>query len=378
MSEHDTAASADASTVTATFEQPISMTLDGVAGLLAMEDDDAPASEPSASNPATPDEPEGTVSAETPDEPAEAEASEEETPDEGEPEETTDEPTQDEPAGYDWEKVPGDATFRTRDGKAFTAAEIKAQWDDLQTARQMREQGERERAEFQQQRTQAAQQYQQFLPIAQQAIQAIQASLPRVPDAPDPSLLHSDPLRFHELRALREQAVEEYNRGVGNMRQIAAQAQHQQQQAQAEQKQDLDNYIQEQQKALFDAMPDLRDEGKRKEFYSDLKSTLTGQEYGFSLQEVDGIHDARLMKVLRKAIKYDQLMAKGKPRPNTAPVAAGKGQPQTAPRAPVAQPGRRTSAPEKEATRKTQLMAQARAKGGVDLREAASLIMLDD
>jgi RPA family protein len=299
MSDDTTVAPAgDSAPVTATPLQP--MTAAAASALLASypDDDDAPAPpEPAPSEPVedadTPEpEPEGEGGEE-----AAVVETEQDAPEEGEtPDEEAQPENQPEPEGYDWDKVPGEAKFRLRDGTVVTAADVKKRWDALSTAEQEAARVAADRQQFEQARAQAAQQYQQFLPVAQQAIQAIQNSLPQVPNPPDPSLATTDPIRYVEERARYDATVNEYNTKVGQMRQIAAQAQDQQKRAQAEQRQQLDGYIREQQKALLDAMPDLRDTAKRETFYRDFVDVGT-RHYGFSQDELNAVHDARLMRM---------------------------------------------------------------------------------
>lgn len=367
MSDETTSAPEGVSeTVTATQMQP--MTAEAAAGLLAGWDDDAPEVSEPADTPSddeateTPEpEPEG----EDGEAEASAEAEEAPEPPEGE-EETPEEP------GIDWDKVPGEAKFRLRDGRVVTAADLKRDFDELQTARQLRETYEKNLSQFEQQRAQAAQQYQQFLPIAQQAITAIQASLPQVPNPPDPSLASSDPIRYVEERARYDAVVNDYNAKVGQMRQIQAQAEQQRQRAEAEKRQHLDGYINEQRTKLLDAMPDLRDTAKRQEFYREFVDHGTNV-YGFTADELNNVYDARLMRMAADAMAYRKLMAKGAPKPGTQP-AKGKPAASQPQRPAVASGGKRETPAESQATRREKLWADARKKGPMDARTAARLL----
>jgi hypothetical protein len=357
--------------VNATSLQP--MTAEAAAGLLSSwsDDDDTPSVpadlEPDDDAQAVEPEPEGEGDE------AEPEAVEgEDEPEEGE--ENTDEeeqtPEQSEPEGYDWDKVPGEAKFRLRDGTVVTAAEVKKRWDALSNAEQESSRISAEKQQFERQQAQAAQQYQQFLPVAQQALAAIQASLPQVPNAPDPSLASTDPIRYVEERARYDGIVNEYNAKVGQMRAIAAQAQNQQQRAQAEQKQRLDGYIEEQRNKLYEALPDLRDPAKRQEFHREF---IDGgaKHYGFAPDELNQVFDSRLMVMARDALAYRKMMAKGAPKPTPAKPATAQAPVKTAP---VALGGRRETSNEQQATRKDKLMSDARKKGALTAREAAQLL----
>lgn len=362
MSNETSAAPAgdgNATPVTATTLEP--MTAEAASALLAGWDNEDTSSDPSPSDDADDFEFADDTAPEGEDGEAEATAAPEET----EPAEY-DEASAQPDDGIDWEKVPGTAKFRLRDGTVVTAADLKQNFDELRQARQMREALEQQRLTFQRQMTQAAQQYQQFLPVAQQAINAIQASLPQVPNPPDPRLAQADPLGYVEQKAQYDAILNDYNVKVGQMRAIQAQAVQQQQRAQVEQRQRLDGYIEEQRKALLDALPDLRDQAKRQEFYRDFLEAGTNA-YGFSADELNAVYDARIMRMAADALAYRRMMARGKaaqPRPAQA----------QAKRPPVAQGGRRETPQEQTATRKEKLMSDARKKGSLDARSAARLL----
>ena len=360
------------SVVSATMQEPF--TAEAAVSLLqGWDEEDAkasaeptPASDPEDASTDADPAPEGEDG-----EPLDADDGNEE-PDEGDndAEDTPAEPQ--EPEGYDWEKVPGDAKFRLRDGTVVTGADLKQRWDDLQQATQQKEYLAREYATFQQQQAQFAQQAQQFFPVAQQAIQAIQQSLPQIPNPPDRSLLQTDPLRFHDEMANRQLAIEDYNAKVGQIQQIQGQAQAHQQRLHAEQQQRLKSYVDSQREELFKAMPDLRDTGKRQEFYRDFIDTLP-REYGFKPDELNQVYDARLMRLAADAMAYRKLMSKPKPKPNAAgaPAQAQAGQPA---RAPMAQPGRRATSAEQKSGSRDQLRAEMRAKGRLSEEEAVAYL----
>jgi hypothetical protein len=363
MSDETTSAPAGDAPVTATQMQP--MTAEAAAGLLASWPDDEDASSVDADTSDTDEAPEPADDATPEGEDGELESAEaeDETTDPAEGDETPEDP------GIDWDKVPGEAKFRLRDGSVVTAADLKRDYDELRQARQLRETYERNLSQFEQQRAQAAQQYQQFLPVAQQAIQAIQASLPQVPNAPDPRLAQTDPIRYVEERARYDAIVNDYNAKVGQMRQIQAQAEHQRRQAEVEQKQQLDRYIEEQRDSLLKAMPDLRDTAKRQAFYQDFLDTGTNV-YGFSAGELNNVYDARLMKMAADAMAYRKLMAKGAPKPGTQPAKAKPAAPQ-APRPAVAQGGKRGTPTEQAATKRERVWNEVRKAGPMDARTAA-------
>jgi hypothetical protein len=342
------------------MNEPLSV--EAAAGIMAGWDDEpdegsaAPAT-PEPVNPKPADEPEAAEADEGEPEDIEATGTE---PEQGEPEEP--EP---EPEGYDWEKVPGEAKFRLRDGKVVTAADLKRDFDKLQQLSHAEERLSQEYARFQQQQVQVAQQARQFEQLAPQAIAAIQASLPQVPAMPDTALANTDPIRYVEERARYDAAVFEYQTKVGQIRQIQEASQQQQQRSSHEQQQKLSQYVEGQREKLMEALPSLRDTAKRQEFYRDFLETGT-KNYGFSEQELNGVYDHRLMKMAADAIAYRKLMSK--PKPSPVPRDAPQGQ-----RAPVASPGRRVAASEVKGQQRAQLIDRARVNGG-SLRDIAAIV----
>jgi hypothetical protein len=352
MSVNDQAAPAGDAPVTATMNEPLSV--EAAAGIMAGWDDEP---DEGSEAPATPEPEEAepdyieTAAAES-DEP-EGEADEGEEPEQGEPE----------PEGYDWDKVPGNAKFRTRDGKVITAAELKQNFDKLQQLSQAEQRLSQEYAQFQQQQSQLAQQARQFEQLAPQAIAAIQQSLPQIPERPNPALANTDPIRYVEERAQYDAAVHEYQSKVAQIQQIQRVGQEQQQRLAHEQQHKVSQYVEGQRQQLLEALPVLRDEGKRKEFYGEFLSF--GKKLGFSEQELNGVFDARLMVAMSKAMAHDKLMSKGKPTPSPVPRDAA--------RTPVASPGRRVAAAETQGAKRAQLIDRARVNGG-SLRDIAAIV----
>lgn len=78
------------------------------------------------------------------------------------------------------------------------------------------------------------------------------------------------------------------------------------QQSQAQQ-QAMQAYVQEQKTILQREIPELADAEKGKQVMSDLRAT--GEQYGFSADELSGISDARTVKVLHDAMQYRKLQA---------------------------------------------------------------------
>lgn len=331
------------------------MTIDAAASLLAGWDDEPEqaAAQPEAPAPqaeeAVADEPVAEVV--------------EETTEDHQPEENT-EPQ--EPSAYDWEKVPGDAKFRLRDGTELTAADLKRDFDDLRRARALKEEYENNTRQFQQQQARFAQEAQQFAQIAPRAIAALKASLPEIPPYPGDELLN-DPIAYQEALHKRNQAIMTREQKIAEIRQIEHAAQVQQAQRQQQEQAQKDRYIKEQHELLLQKMPHLKDKEKLGTFVNDV--TKFGVEtYGFKPDELD-IVDHRVVQVIADAIAYRKLQS-APPKPVNAQPA-----PKTTPA--VAAPGKRQGTGDAEAQKRQAALQNVRKTGGSIDSVAAAIAALD-
>lgn len=164
-----------------------------------------------------------------------------------------------------------------------------------------------------------------------EALQAEQAKLMAVvqqvqqtgfkspPKAPDLSMLESDPIGYMAADAKYRQALGEYQQ---QQQQFAAV---QQQQAQLQQRA-MAEYIAEQAKVLQERIPEFADAKKAGEIKE--KLVKTGIEaYGFAMEELEQIRDARHVQVLHDAMKWRELQA-GKAMAKKAPDAPRTVKPQ--------------------------------------------------
>ena len=83
------------------------------------------------------------------------------------------------------------------------------------------------------------------------------------------------------------------------------------QQAQAQQVHNFQSRLKKEQVNLYERAPELVDEGKRREFYNDMISS--GKNYGFSEDEMNNVHDHRVMLLVKDALAYRKLQSE-KPR----------------------------------------------------------------
>lgn len=362
MSDVDTSSPAGESTGTSA---PTSLSLSAAADLMG-QIDKAPAE-------AAPDEQRETEPNE-PDDASQPADGPEDDGDDGEQSDPAAEPEQ--PAEPDesveLDRLHGNTKVRLRDGTEWTVGELKRRLDDVRQVDQARQEIEARRTEFssqqsqfQQAAAQLAQRAQFFEQIAPQAMHALQNRLPQIPPMPDISLRTSDPFEYQAQMDDRLRAIDQHNAVIGEMQQIE---QTQRQLAHERQQQEVaarQGFIQEQQRLLFEKIPDLKDDGKRAEFQGDFLKYGT-EAYGFTVDELNETYDHRLIAMARDAFAYRKLKSQAPKPAQPAPKPAA---------VPVTKPGRRVPAAEASAQRRTELLDRAKSKpGGLSLADAASFI----
>lgn len=132
-------------------------------------------------------------------------------------------------------------------------------------------------------------------------VQSVQQNgLKAPPKAPDPALAHSDPIGYIQANAAYQQHLSEYQ---GQMQQLVQMSQAQR----AAQERAMQEHLAEQVRELQSEIPDFADATKAGELKG--KLVKTGEGYGFSAQELEGITDARHVKVLMDAMRWRELQA---------------------------------------------------------------------
>lgn len=227
---------------------------------------------------------------------------------------------------------------------------------DLKKAYAAQRDFEQRQREFEANAQKIAQQEQFFQQVLPQAIRMLEAN---IPPEPDPELLRTDPISHYEQTIARQQAI-------GKLQQLQQAQTAQQQQTQQRQQEGLQQYIQREQQALFEKVPELRENPqKRQEFY---ENTIlkTAREYGFRDEEVHNTYDHRLVLMMRDAAAYRALQAQ-------KPVAEKK----TQNAAPVVRPGKRVSASEQKSQERADQMKRLRETGSPDVAAALIADLID-
>jgi hypothetical protein len=115
------------------------------------------------------------------------------------------------------------------------------------------------------------------------------------------ALIESDPVEYLKQQQLFQQRQALYQQNAQERQKLAQQFQHEQ--AQAHQ-----SYLAEQQDNLLAKLPDWKDDAKAAAEKTAISKFL--QEQGFEAEDISSIADHRHVLVARKAMLYDQLMAK--------------------------------------------------------------------
>ena len=283
--------------------------------------------------------------------------------DEGEGEESDQSSADDdpeEPEYYDIEKLSPDMPFRLRDGTEYRWGDIKRGLAELQELPRQRQEFEGQVSQFRQQQAQTAQQAQileQYLPLA---VEVLRNSAPQVLPLPDPNLASQDVLEYNQQLAAHlasKSAAEEHG---AKLRQLVDAYRQQQSSASQRTQAEIQEYAQQEFHKLRDAMPDLRDPQRAKEFGNEFLSI--GQHYGFTPEELQQTRDHRLFLMARDLLAFRKAQAQ-KPKA----VQKAKGAP------PVKSPGKRKSDAEQKATAYREGMQKLRQTGSQDV--AADLIL---
>lgn len=181
--------------------------------------------------------------------------------------------------------------------KAVTLEELKRGYSGqqyvqqgMQQAAEVRKQNEALYNTLLAERQQVAQLYQQ--------LQSGEVATP--PQPPSRELFDSDPIGYMEAKLQYDEQVQVYQKQQEQFNQLS------EQQTQAQQAA-LQAYMQQELQALTQKVPELADPKSAPKVKEQLLQT--GQEYGFTAEEVAGIMDSRAVHVLRDAMKYREILA---------------------------------------------------------------------
>lgn len=116
------------------------------------------------------------------------------------------------------------------------------------------------------------------------------------PTPPDPSMAQTDPLGYVEAQA-------EFQQLAGVYQQQQAQIEQARQMQARHQEQARGQYIQEQVETLKADIPEFADPQKAEALNAEIRRTAV-EDYGFSIEDVNGIVDARMIRALHDLSQY--------------------------------------------------------------------------
>lgn len=151
------------------------------------------------------------------------------------------------------------------------------------------------------QRQQAEAEIAQAMRVTSQASLVLQSELAQFNNVNWQQLAYEDPAQYVALKAQYDGKIQQLQQAQWQHEQLAQIENQHKQQQRAE-------YYASQQQALLDKLPAWKDAAVAKAESESIKSYL--KDFGLSEDEINGISDSREVVLARKAMLYDQLMAK--------------------------------------------------------------------
>ena len=170
--------------------------------------------------------------------------------------------------------------------------------------------------------------------------------IPRQPTPPSRELFEADPIGYMEAKIKYDEDVATWQADVQQWQALSQRQQQMQQQA-------LQYHLAQEMQKLQQVIPEFAD----KELAPKLREALiaTGQQYGYSPEELAGVMDSRAVYALHDAMKYRQMMA-----------ARGEAQKKVEGVRPVVKPGAKQSAKSGKVKQAKQVASRMKATGSVD------------
>ena len=122
------------------------------------------------------------------------------------------------------------------------------------------------------------------------------------PQPPDRAMMETDPIGYMQAK----EAFEEASRDYGQMH---AAKEAEQQRAEAEQAERIKSYKAEQQKLLFDTIPEFKKPEVYRQFWTDANDIMV-KHYGYTPEELAGAADHRYYRVMRDIVRLHKATTK--------------------------------------------------------------------
>ena len=180
-----------------------------------------------------------------------------------------------------------------------------------------------------------------------------QGGIATQPVKPTKELFDADPIGYMQQNITYEEEMGAYNQQMAQIQQVSQQSSVASENAQKA-------YLQEQMQILQKDIPDFADEKKGQQLREKLVNTGTNH-YGYTTDEISQITDARAIKVLHDAQKYQDIIS-GKSKAKVKTQSANS----------VIKPGAKKVSTPKAKVRSRQM---AKLRGSGDMKDALDLIL---
>lgn len=208
-----------------------------------------------------------------------------------------------------------DAKVTLKDGSTISVQELKRGFLAQQAFTRNSQELAREREAFRAEQEQVKATAQQ---IAAQRDFLLQVAQRFLPQPPDKAMMETDPYGFMQAR-------QEYEERVAALQHMNTLSQADRQRMEQEQAKAQQDYVRQEQEALLQAMPELKNPDTYRQFWGETVQTMA--DFGFSEDEIANVTDHRIYKVFRALSKFQKAQKAApvvKQQVKGKPVMAGK------------------------------------------------------
>lgn len=138
--------------------------------------------------------------------------------------------------------------------------------------------------------------------VAEQRDYLLQVMPKYGPQPPDRAMMETDPIGYMQAKEAFEEASREYG-------QLHAAKQAEQQRTEAEQAERIHSYKAEQQKLLFEKIPEFKKPEVYRQFWTDANDIMV-KHYGYTPEELAGAADHRYYRVMRDIVRLHKATTK--------------------------------------------------------------------
>jgi len=202
-----------------------------------------------------------------------------------------------------------------KDGSTISVQELKRGFLAQQAFTRNSQELAQQRAAFRAEQEQVEATAQQ---IAAQRDFLLQVAQRFLPQPPDKTLMETDPYGFMQAR-------QDYEERVAALQHMNTLSQADRQRMEQEQARYQHDYVRQEQEALLQSMPELKNPDTYRQFWGETVQTMS--DFGFSEDEIANVTDHRIYKVFRALSKFQKAQKAApvvKQQVQGKPVMAGK------------------------------------------------------